>query len=224
MMRLIPAGTFTMGCEPGRDDVAGGCYRNESPPHTVTLTKAYYMMEHEVTRAEWSAVMGGNPSYRTSCGPTCPVEQVSWNDAQAFIAKVSARDGVTYRLPTEAEWEYAARGGAGFAYAGSSDLGSVAWYGGNSDSKTHPVCGKVRNGYGLCDMTGNVWEWTADWLGDYASTAQTDPRGPASGSNRVYRGGSWYFDARSARVAYRDGNNPDIRYLNLGFRLVTSVP
>ena len=224
MMRLIPAGTFTMGCKPGRDDVAGGCDSDEVP-HTVTLTKPYYMMEHEVTQAEWSAVMGSNPSGFSSCGPTCPVEQVSWNDAQAFIAKVSARDGVTYRLPTEAEWEYAARAGAGFAYAGSGDLGSVGWYGGNSGSKTHPVCGKARNGFGLCDMSGNVWEWTADWYGGYASSAQTDPRGPASGSDRVLRGGSWYYVARCARVALRNGGNPDLRnYRDLGFRLVRSVP
>jgi len=223
-MRLIPAGTFTMGCQPGRDDVLWGCYVDESPPHVVTLTKAFYMMDHEVTHAEWAAVMGAKTSEFSSCGPTCPVEYVSWDDIQPFIGKVSARDGVTYRLPTEAEWEYAARGGAGFAYAGSSDLGSVGWFSDNAGSKTHPVCGKARNGYGLCDMTGNVWEWTADWYGDYASSAQTDPRGPASGSNRVYRGGSWSFDAQGARVANRFRSNPDYRSNILGFRLVRSVP
>jgi formylglycine-generating enzyme required for sulfatase activity len=223
-MAYIPAGTFKMGCELGRDDVVKNCDSNQSPPHTVTLTKAYYMMEHEVTQGEWSAVMGSNPSKFSSCGPTCPVERVSWDDAQAFIAKVSARDGVTYRLPTEAEWEYAARGGEGFAYAGSGDLGSVGWFGANAGSKTHPVCGKARNGYGLCDMTGNVWEWTADWKGDYASSAQTDPRGPASGSDRVIRGGSWLSDAQDARVAYRLRSYPDNRYNFLGFRLVRSVP
>jgi formylglycine-generating enzyme required for sulfatase activity len=223
-MAYIPAGTFTMGCKPGRDDVAWGCDSDESPTHTVTLTKPYYMMEHEVTQGEWSAVMGGNPSYFSSCGPTCPVEQVSWNDAQAFIAKVSARDGVTYRLPTAAEWEYAARGGAGFAYAGSSDLGSVGWFWDNAGSKTHPVCGKTRNGYGLCDMTGNVWEWTSDWEGDYASTAQTDPRGAASGSDRVVRGGCWISGAQFARVAFRFRYSPDYRIILLGFRLVRSVP
>jgi formylglycine-generating enzyme required for sulfatase activity len=228
-MRLIPAGTFTMGCKPGRDDVAGGCWSDESPPHTVTLTKAYYMMEHEVTQAEWAAVMGAKTSEFSSCGPTCPVEYVSWDDVQAFIGKVSARDGVTYRLPTEAEWEYAARGGAGFAYAGSSDLGSVGWYGnwdgsGNSGATTHSVCGKARNGYGLCDMTGNVWEWTADWDGAYKSSAQTDPRGPASGSYRVFRGGCWNGGARDARVANRCGIEPGYRNHVLGFRLVRSVP
>jgi formylglycine-generating enzyme required for sulfatase activity len=223
-MRLIPAGTFTMGCKPGRDDVAGGCLGWESPPHMVTLTKGFYMMEHEVTQAEWSAVMGGNPSLFTSCGPTCPVEYVSWDDAQAFIAKVSARDGVTYRLPTEAEWEYAARGGAEFVYAGSSDLGSVGWGADNSGSKTHPVCGKARNGYGLCDMTGNVWEWTEDWHGDYTSSAQTDPRGAASGSDRVRRGGGWNLETLTSRVANRYWSRPGYRYGILGFRLVRSVP
>jgi formylglycine-generating enzyme required for sulfatase activity len=228
-MRLIPAGTFTMGCQPGRDDVLWGCYVDESPPHVVTLTKAFYMMDHEVTHAEWAAVMGAKTSEFSSCGPTCPVEYVSWDDIQPFIGKVSARDGVTYRLPTEAEWEYAARGGAGFAYAGSSDLGSVGWYGyyddlGNSAETPHPVCGQARNGYGLCDMSGNVWEWTADWDGAYTSSAQTDPRGPASGSFRVKRGGSWTNGARDARVAVRFGNGPDFRDFDLGFRLVMSVP
>jgi formylglycine-generating enzyme required for sulfatase activity len=227
--RLIPAGTFTMGCKPGRDDVAGGCYSDESPAHSVTLTKAYYLMEHEVTQGEWQAVMGSNPSDFTRCGSRCPVENVSWDDAQAFIAKVSARDGVTYRLPTEAEWERAARGGQEFAYAGSSDVGAVAWYGfydrsGNSAETTHPVCGKSRNGYGLCDMSGNVWEWVGDWLGDYGSASATDPRGPSAGSLRVYRGGSWLSTESFVRVAIRDGDGPADRISFLGFRLLRSVP
>ena len=222
-MAYIPAGTFTMGCERGRDDATGGCNGDEVP-HTVTLTQPYYMMEHEVTQAEWSAVMGSNPSGFSSCGPTCPVEQVSWNDAQAFIAKVSARDGVTYRLPTEAEWEYAARGGAGFAYAGSVDLESAGWFWDNAGDNTHPVCGKARNGFGLCDMSGNVFEWTADFHGAYTSSAQTDPYGPASGSYRVARGGGWSFDARDARVANRVRLNPDSQAVFAGFRLVRSVP
>jgi formylglycine-generating enzyme required for sulfatase activity len=220
-MRLIPAGTFTMGCKPGRDDVVGGCYSDETP-HSATLSKAYYMMEHEVTQGEWQAVMGSNPSYFTSCGSRCPVENVSWDDAQAFITKVSARDGVTYRLPTEAEWEWAARGGQDFAYAGSNEVGAVAWYDGNSGGTTHAVCGKQRNGYGLCDMTGNVWEWVVDWMGDYGSASVTDPRGPASGSYRVGRGGSWYNDSRGARVANRGGYAPGDRNYNLGLRLVRS--
>jgi formylglycine-generating enzyme required for sulfatase activity len=220
-MRLIPAGTFTMGCKPGRDDVAEECESNETP-HTVTLSKAYYMMEHEVTQGEWQAVMGSNPSAFTSCGDRCPVENVSWRDARAFIAKVSARDGVTYRLPTEAEWEWAARGGQDFAYAGSNEVGAVAWVDGNSGDTPHPVCGKQRNGYGLCDMTGNVDEWVGDLWGDYGSASVTDPRGPASGSGRVSRGGSWTSYSRIARVAARDGCGPDFRFGFLGLRLVRS--
>jgi formylglycine-generating enzyme required for sulfatase activity len=220
----IPPGTFTMGCKPGRDDVEGGCDSDESPAHSVTLTQAYYLMEHEVTQGEWQAVMGANPSAYTDCGSRCPVEMVSWDDVQAFIAKVSARDGVTYRLPTEAEWEWAARGGQEFAYAGSSEVGAVGWYEENSGQETHPVCGKSRNGYGLCDMTGNVWEWVGDWKADYGSASATDPRGPSAGSFRVDRGGCWYDGARIARVAIRNGLDPAFRNSNLGFRLLRSVP
>jgi formylglycine-generating enzyme required for sulfatase activity len=223
-MVYIPAGTFTMGCVPGRDDVVGECNSDESPAHSVTLTQPYYLMEHEVTQAEWQAVMGSNPSEFTSCGSDCPVEQVSWDDVQAFIAKVSARDGVMYRLPTEAEWEWAARGGQEFAYAGSSDRGAVAWYDANSGRQTHPVCGKSRNGYGLCDMTGNVWEWVGDWYGDYGSASATDPRGPSGGSRRVYRGGCWVYGAWNARVVRRSGIGPANRANALGFRLLRPIP
>jgi serine/threonine protein kinase len=219
----IPLGTFTMGCKPGRDDVAGGC-DSDATPHSVTLTKAYYLMEHEVTQGEWQAVMGGNPSWFTTCGSRCPVEQVSWDDVQAFVAKVSARDGVTYRLPTEAEWEWAARGGQEFAYAGSNEVGAVGWYRDNSAKTTHPVCGKARNGYGLCDMTGNVEEWVGDWRADYGSASATDPRGPSAGSLRVSRGGGWSSFARVARVARRDGGDPANRDDGLGFRLLRPVP
>jgi formylglycine-generating enzyme required for sulfatase activity len=221
--RLIPAGTFTMGCKPGRDDVAGGCDSDETP-HTVTLTKAYYLMEHEVTQGEWRAVMGSNPSWFKTCGSRCPVEKVSWDDVQAFVAKVSARDGVTYRMPTEAEWERAARGGQEFAYAGSNEVGAVGWYWDNSAETTHPVCGKSRNGYGLCDMTGNVAEWVGDWSVDDGSASVTDPLGPSAGPCRVVRGGCWLNDARGARVADRNGADPTSRYSDLGFRLLRPVP
>jgi formylglycine-generating enzyme required for sulfatase activity len=192
--------------------------------HRVTLTQGFWMMEHEVTQGEWSAVMGSNPSSFSSCGASCPVEQVSWEDAVAFAKKVSAREGVSYRLPTEAEWEFAARGGASHVYAGSGELGDVGWYTENSGGETHAVCGKSRNGYGLCDMTGNVWEWVGDWYGAYPTGSVTDPTGAAAGSFRVYRGGGWYFTARFARVASRGRFAPSLRFGFLGFRLVRSGP
>jgi formylglycine-generating enzyme required for sulfatase activity len=219
-MKWIPAGTFTMG-SPSSE---AGRYDDEGPQHQVTLSKGFWMMEHEVTQGEWQAVMGSNPSGFSSCGPTCPVEKVSWDDAVEFARRASARDGVPYRLPTEAEWEYAARGGQSYLYAGSSEATSVGWISDSSGSKTHAVCGKARNGYGLCDMTGNVIEWTADWFGTYPSGSVTDPTGPSSGSYRVSRGGSWYGDARRARVARRYSFDPGYRRDDLGFRLLRTGP
>jgi formylglycine-generating enzyme required for sulfatase activity len=217
-MKWIPAGTFMMGSP----ETEAGRAPDETQ-HTVTLSKGYWLMEHEVTQEEWQAVMGSNPSYFTACGPTCPVEMVLWDDAVAFAEKVSARDGVTYTLPTEAQWEYAARGGrTGELYSGSNEATAVGWISDNSGSTTHAVCGKARNGYGLCDMTGNVGEWTSDWYGYYAGSA-TDPTG-ASGSDRVDRGGGWGYSARRARVAYRYRYVPANRLLNLGFRLAMTTP
>jgi formylglycine-generating enzyme required for sulfatase activity len=218
-MKWIPAGTFTMGSpasEAGRSD-------NEVQ-HRVTLTRGYWLMDHEVTQGEWQSVMGSNPSEFTKCGAWCPVEQVSWADAVEFAKRVSARDGVAYRLPTESEWEYAARGGQEAVYAGSSEVTSVGWIDGNSGSKTHPVCQKGRNGYGLCDMTGNVWEWTSDWYGAYPSGSVSDPTGASSGSYRVFRGGCWGNSAQLARVAFRYRRGPADRSGILGFRLARTSP
>jgi len=217
-MKWIPAGMFTMGSpssESGRS--------SDETQHSVTLTKGYWLMEHEVTQGEWQVVMGSNPSGFTACGPTCPVEQVSWNDAVAFAQKASERDGLTYALPTEAQWEYAARGGQQTLYSGSDEATSVGWIDANIGSTTHAVCGLSRNGYGLCDMSGNVWEWTSDWYGDYAGNA-TDPVGAASGSVRVIRGGSWTLTADGARAALRNRFNPGLRNNNLGFRLSRTIP
>ncbi len=218
-MKWIPAGTFTMGSpssESGRSD--------DEVQHKVTLTKGFWLMEHEVTQGEWEAVMGSNPSGFSSCGPTCPVEKVSWNDAVEFAKRVSARDGVAYRLPTESEWEYAARGGQSSVYAGSNEATSVGWISDNSGSQTHAVCGKARNGYGLCDMTGNVWEWTSDRYGAYPTGSVSDPAGASAGSYRVYRGGGWYYSAQDARVALRFRNDPASRRGYLGFRLARTSP
>ena len=208
-------------------------FYEEKPVHKVTLGD-YYMGTTEVTQALWKAVMGESVTdiasrngWRTDgVGNSYPMYYVSWDDVQVFLRKLNARTGKKFRLPTEAEWEYAARGGTKskhYKYAGSNDLGSVAWYGDNSNGQTHPVAQKRPNELGLYDMSGNVWEWCSDWYGHYASYAQTNPKGPSSGSFRVFRGGSWYADARNCRVSLRHGGGPDSRYCNIGFRLALSL-
>ena len=216
-MIAVKGGTFTMGAtaEQGSD-----AYSGEKPAHQVTLSD-YCIGETEVTQELWQAVMGSTPSYFTG-NLHRPVEQVSWNDCQEFIKKLNQLTGKTFRLPTEAEWEYAARGGSqsqGYKYAGSNTIGDVAWYENNSSSTTHPVKQKQANELGLYDMSGNVWEWCQDWYDSYSSTPQTNPAGPSSGSNRVYRGGSWYFNAWFCRVSLRDYGTPTFRGYGLGLRL-----
>lgn len=219
-MVYVSGGTFTMGAtsEQGSD-----AYDNEKPAHRVTLS-SYHIGKYEVTQAEWRAVMGSNPSKFK--GDNLPVEQVSWNDCQEFIRKLNSITGKNFRLPTEAEWEFAARGGnnsRGYKYSGSNDIGSVAWYDDNSGYETHPVGHKSPNELGLYDMSGNVWEWCQDWLGDYSSSFQTNPTGPTGptpGFYRVYRGGCWFFSARGCRVSERFGNMPDYHFRDLGLRLV----
>ena len=230
----IPAGTFTMGSpdnEAGRDS-------DEGPQHQVTISKGFEMQTTEVTQSQWVSVMGSNPSRfqkSENCPdefttinsiPMCPnnpVEQVSWNDAQAFISKLNAKaDGFQYRLPTEAEREYAARAGTTGAYAG--DLDAMAWYDENSGGRTHPVAKKQANPWGLFDMHGNVWEWTGDWFGPYSATSVTDPAGPSSGSYRVLRGGGWFDTAQNSRSADRNGGSPGGRGSDIGFRLLRTSP
>ena len=211
-MIAVKGGTFQMGSDDG--------YEWEKPVHQVTLSD-YYIGETEVTQELWTAVMGSNPSYYTG-NMQRPVEMVSWIDCQTFISKLNQLTGETFRLPTEAQWEYAARGGnksKGYTYSGSNVLDDVAWYDDNSDGMTHPVKTKAPNELGIYDMSGNVWEWCSDWYGDYSSAAQTDPTGPATGSSHVSRGGSWNFDATSCRVAYRIGDTPTFSYIFLGLRL-----
>jgi formylglycine-generating enzyme required for sulfatase activity len=170
--------------------------------------------------------MGNAPSSFRNCY-NCPVESVSWNDVQEFITKLNQKTGKKYRLPTEAEWEYAARGGKkskGYQYSGSNNINDVAWYGSNSGVKTHPVGQKQPNELGIFDMSGNVWEWCSDWYAaeyeyDWNSTIP-DPKGPASGSGRVYRGGRWLNDPQYCRSSFRFSYSPDFRFDNLGFRLV----
>lgn len=215
-MIRVDGGTFTMGAtsEQGSD-----ANNDEKPAHQVTLSP-YYIGETEVTQALWEAVMGSNPSYFN--GARRPVEEVSWDDCQDFIRKLNQKTGQNFRLPTEAEWEYAARGGnksRGFKYAGSNTIGDVAWYTDNSGSTTHDVKTKQANELGLYDMSGNVWEWCQDWKGGYSSSAQTNPTGPSSGSYRVSRGGGWSSSARFCRVSYRSSFTPGFRNFNLGLRL-----
>ena len=215
-MVAIPGGTFSMGSNDGES--------NERPVHSVSLS-AYYMGETEVTQALWQAVMGTNPSYHKNCDQ-CPVEQVSWNEAQEFISKLNQKTGRRYRLPTEAEWEYAAKGGQSYTYSGSNAIKDVAWYDGNSDSETHPVKQKRANGYGLYDMSGNVYEWCTDWYASdyYSKSHDKNPEGPSAGNNRVLRGGSWYFSSGSCRVANRNGINPSYSGISYGLRLAVSGP
>ena len=216
-MVYVQGGTFQMG---SNDSEA---YSDEKPIHSVTLSD-YYIGETEVTQELWEAVMGNNPSYFK--GSNKPVERVSWDDCQEFIRKLNQKTGKNFCLPTEAQWEYAARGGnksRGYKYAGSNTIGDVAWYYDNSSSSTHPVGTKLPNELGLYDMSGNVWEWCSDWDGDYSTSSQTNPMGPSTGSDRVLRGGCWYNGAHYCRVAYRYSSNPDRRIFNSGFRLACGL-
>ena len=218
-MVKVEAGTFMMGATSEMQNSGD----NEKPVHQVTLTKDYYMGKYEVTQALWQAVMGSNPSKFK--GDYLPVEMVSWDDCQEFIGKLNSMTGRKFRLPTEAEWEYAARGGKksrGYQYSGSNSISDVAWYTDNSGRKTHPVGTKQSNELGLYDMAGNVWEWCQDWYDSYVSSSQTNPTGVVLGWSRVYRGGGWNNYPSSCRSSYRSYNAPYSCYIGLGFRLVLS--
>ena len=211
-MVYVAGGTFQMGSNVGDYD--------EKPVHSVTLSD-YYIGQTEVTQELWQAVMGSNPA-KYEKGPTLPVYYVSWNDCQEFISKLNRLTGGRFRLPTEAEWEYAARGGnksRGYIFSGSNYLGSVAWYFDNSGGEAHPVGSKSPNELGLYDMSGNVWEWCSDWYGYYPSSSQTNPTGASSGSRRVIRGGSWIINASFCRVANRNYYAPADSFSGLGLRL-----
>ena len=217
-MVKVEGGSFTMGAtsEQGSD-----VDDDEKPTHSVTLS-SFYLCKYEVTQALWRAVMGDNPS---NCkGDNLPVEQVSWNDCQTFISRLNNLTGRKFRLPTEAEWEYAARGGnrsRGYKYSGSNTLSDVAWYYGKSYG-TQPVGSKSPNELGLYDMSGNVSEWCSDRKGTYSSSAQTNPTGSSSKPYRVYRGGSWLSGAGNCRSSRRSSNSPDFRVCSLGLRLALS--
>ncbi|MGM9799924.1 MAG: formylglycine-generating enzyme family protein [Muribaculaceae bacterium] len=218
-MVYVPGGTFTMGAtaEQGSD-----AEDDEKPTHSVTLS-GYYIGKYEVTQKQWKAIMGNNPSKFK--GDNLPVENVSWNDCQEFIRKLNQLTGKKFSLPTEAQWEYAARGGksGGTKYSGSNNIKDVAWYDDNSRNKTHPVWKKSPNDLGIYDMSGNVYEWCQDWYGKYSSYSQTNPTGPESGSVRVSRGGGWSRSARACRVSFRASSTPDGMSRLLGLRLCLSI-
>jgi formylglycine-generating enzyme required for sulfatase activity len=253
MVALAP-GSFDMGCTPGQGSVCD----DDEKVHRVELTAPLWIGATEVTQGLYRAVTGKSPSYYSTCGDDCPVEQVTWCDAVAFANALSvaerlrpaytvpsgfvvgmsadacnaaspkvvwdrAADG--YRLPTEAEWEYAARAGQDLPYSGSAEIGAVAWYTENGAGTTHRVGTKAANPWGLHDMSGNVWEWTADWYApSYTAGTAMNPTGPGSGLRRVFRGGCIWYDAATVRVADRSGSTPDRSRDYLGFRLARGAP
>jgi len=226
---LIQPGTFVMGSpesEAGR--------KTDEVQHGVTLTNAFYIQTTEVTQGQWKAIMGNNPSYFNSCGDDCPVDQISWEDAQVFIEKLNLHENSNrYRLPTEAQWEYAARAGSTTSLANGNiehtncsldtNLTAMGWYCGNADNKTHQVAQKKPNAWGIYDMHGNLWEFCQDWYASYPTGSVTDPQGASSGSSRVLRGGSWYDVAWRSRSANREAHSPDFRSENFGIRLMRTI-
>ncbi len=216
----LPAGEFMMGAAPSE----AGAGKDEQPRHLVKI-KAFSIGKYEVTQGQWKAVMGSNPSYFKQCGDNCPVEIVSWNDVQTFIKTLNQKTGGHYRLPSEAEWEYACRAGQDTLYCGGNDLDAVAWHDGNSGNQTHPVGGKQANAFGLYDMSGNVWEWVQDcYHGSYQGAPGDGSAwgGGAECAYRVLRGGSFGTYQFSVRCAYRYSNEPDVRGSYSGFRIVLS--
>ncbi len=217
---LVKGGCYQMG------DTFGDGYHNEKPVHEVCVDD-FYIGKFEVTQGQWKKVRGANPSYFGECGDDCPVENVSWDAAQEFIRTLNTRTGRSYRLPTEAEWEYAARsGGKREKWAGTSresELGEYAWYSGNSGIRPHPVGRKKPNGIGIYDMSGNVWEWVQDVYSGaaYSLHSRRNPVYTGRGAGHVFRGGSWYYDPKGIRATFRDHRTPAIiiRHHTIGFRL-----
>jgi formylglycine-generating enzyme required for sulfatase activity len=207
---LIPSGKFLMGCSPKDAE----CFEDENRSHEVTITSAFWIGQTDVTQEAYQRLIGRNPSHFKGAGR--PVETVTWSDAQAYCVAAGGR------LPTDAEWEYAARGGnPSERYA---VLDEIAWYAANSKSKTHPVSQKKANAYGLFDMLGNLWQWTADWYADYNPGPATDPTGPGGGTGHTLRGGSFADSERFIRVSEREGAVPGRRYDVIGFRCVANLP
>jgi len=225
-MKYVPAGSYQMGA----DVSFKAHYGDELPIHQVQLSRAFYIGETVVTQGLWYAVTGENPSQYNeeksdfaNLWKQLPVERVSWDDCQLFLSKLNKLTGLLFRLPTEAEWEYAARGGnqsQGYLYSGSNNPDEVAWHSGNSRNGTHPVAKLKPNELGLYDMSGNVWEWCLDWYGKYSAADQTDPTGPANGVSCVFRGGGWNAETRECRSTCRNASAPDRSRKCMGLRLV----
>jgi formylglycine-generating enzyme required for sulfatase activity len=215
--------------EPEMVFVEGGSYKmgsnsleaNEKPLHTVNLN-SFRIGKYEITQRQWKAVMGNNSSYFSGCDD-CPMENVSWDQVDLFIRELNSQTGNNYRLPTEAEWEYAAKGGnegKGYTFCGSSDINSVAWHYKNSEGRTHVVGTKASNELGIYDMSGNVWEWCSDWYGNYTLASETDPLGPSAGKFKILRGGSWFNIEGTCHSSIRISSYPDREQSYYGFRLV----
>ena len=226
-MVFVQGGDFIMGCT---SELGSDCYNDEIPAHQVSVSD-FYISKYEVTQTQWRMIMGTNPFSFT--GDSLPVDNVSWNDVQVFISRLNALTGTQYRLPTEAEWEYAACGGGssmGYKYSGSNNVDSVAWYWNNIPSQTmgnegygtQPVGLKSPNELGIYDMSGNVFEWCSDWYDEYTGSTQTDPTGPLTGVYRVVRGGSWNSGERGVSISFRGFITPELYHNYLGFRLVCS--
>lgn len=216
-MILVEGGTFMMGCT---STESFDCERDEKPAFSATLTD-YYIGEFEVTQELWEAVMGKNPSEFKM--KNHPVENVTWTDCNKFVKKLSRLTGKHFDLPTESQWEFAARGGIkseGFRYCGSNNIGEVSWFEGNSNKQAHVVGTLKPNELGIYDMGGNVQEWCRDFYDSYTDTPKTNPKGPEKGFHRVYRGGAWYFNAWYCRPAYRRLNSPKYKFSYLGLRVV----
>ncbi len=222
-MVRVTGGKFSLGCT---SEQSSDCEGDETPVNQITLSD-FYIGKYEVTQKEWREIMGNDPSYFLGCDQ-CPVEQVSWDDVQTFISKLSVKTGKPYRLPTEAEWEYAARGGKkskGYKYSGGNQLENVAWVSPNSQNKTHPIGLKAANELGLYDMSGNVWEWCRDWHQNeyYSIMPLENPTGPQSGFEKVLRGGSYVNLQQYCRVSERGHTSPDNKLYAFGFRLARSL-
>jgi formylglycine-generating enzyme required for sulfatase activity len=214
----VDPGEFVMGSpddEPGHDP--------DETQHAVRITKPFWLGVYPVTQGQYAALTGSHPSYFQG-GDDLPVESVSWDEAVAFCKKLSAKEGKTYRLPTEAEREYACRAGATGPYAGDGKIDDIGWYLGNSGEMTHPVGSLQPNDWGFYDMQGNVWEWCSDWYGPYPKNEVTDPKGPKSGTSRVLRGGSLEYGPEYARCAFRNYYSPDAKLYYIGFRVVMETP